>query len=79
MKAFCWHDGVIHFRRSVPKGAFEIVSAPAKKLRKAVAGTARLAYDNKTWLVPGGPEALDVLAIRLALTRYQDFIARRLS
>lgn len=57
MIAYAWATGRIDFGRRMPVGALIIAKAPAKPLRKAVTGYARLAYDGKTWLVPGVPEA----------------------
>lgn len=57
--AYCWRSGVVRFGRHVPEGALEILRAPkgSRTLKKAVRPWCRLAYDNKTLLVPGVPEA----------------------
>ncbi|MGA7438608.1 MAG: host nuclease inhibitor protein [Luteibacter sp.] len=57
MIAYCYATGVICFGTKVPKGALAIASGPELPLRDHIAATARLAYDNKTLLVPGVPEA----------------------
>lgn len=59
MKAYCWRNGVIGFAAAgaVPDGAIAFAEGPARRLRKVVSGTARLAYDGETLLVPGVPEA----------------------
>lgn len=57
MIAFAYANGVIGFGRKVPAEALPITSAPAARLRKTVGGLARRAYDGKTLLVPGLPEA----------------------
>lgn len=59
--AYCWTNGVIGFttlrRPLVPKGALPIISGPPRRTRDLVTATARHAYDGKTLLVPGIPEA----------------------
>jgi hypothetical protein len=57
MIALAQANGVISFGRKVERNTLPITSGPAKKLREAVAGLARRAYDGKTLLVPGLPEA----------------------
>lgn len=74
MKAFCWQTGKIEFGRSVPDGALEIANAPAKKIRKVICATARHAYDGKTLLVPGVPEAADEDIAIDALIAYCNWI-----
>lgn len=51
--AYCYASGQIRVGKKVPKGALPITSGPEKPLRKLIHATATLAYDNKTWLVPG--------------------------
>lgn len=55
--AYCWASGQIEFGTSTPAGAIAIASGKDHVVRKEIAGTARLAYDNETLLVPGIPEA----------------------
>lgn len=57
--AYCYADGVILFGRTVPAGALPIADGIESDLHRAIQGSARLAYDNETWLVPGVPEAGD--------------------
>lgn len=57
MKAFAWSNGRIEFGQRVPKGALQIASGKAKKVRNVISATARHAYDGVTLLVPGVPEA----------------------
>lgn len=59
LKAFCWRSGLLQLAREVPEGALELAEAPDQIMTDAVHGTARLAYDGATWLVPGVPEAKD--------------------
>lgn len=59
--AYCWADGVIDFTRTnqkrTPPHALPIVAGPARAVREAVGARARIAYDGRTLLVPGIPEA----------------------
>jgi hypothetical protein len=55
--AYCWASGVLQFGRTLPDGAIEIARGPARPLRKWMDPLARRAYDGKTLLVPGVPEA----------------------
>lgn len=77
MKAYCGADGSIHFGRTVPEGMCCIAEAPAKKLRAVISATARLAYDNKTLLVPGVPEAASQQRGMTALIAYCKWIRPR--
>jgi hypothetical protein len=69
MIAYAWANGRIDFGRSLPDGALLICNGKAASLRKAIEGSARLAYDGKTLLVPGvsesggGNAAVDALII----------------
>lgn len=71
MRALAYSSGVICFARSNKPNALPITSGPAKKLRDAVSGLARRAYDGKTLLVPGLPEAKNWDERCAALTRFQ--------
>ena len=77
MHAFCWASGQIEFGRSVPKGAIAIASGPAAAVRKLVIPTSRMAYDGKTLLVPGVPEAADQDEAADALMHHLNWIRRR--
>lgn len=57
MRAYCWASGQIELGRRVPDGAIQIMAGPPKKLRDFVEVRSRHAYDGKTLLVPGIPEA----------------------
>ncbi len=74
MIAYCWAGGVIGFGRKVPAGALEIARGPAKPLRKWIDVMARHAYDGKTLLVPGIPEAPDERAALKALHQFIKWI-----
>jgi hypothetical protein len=58
--AYCFRNGVIKFRAGKePKGALNLARGTGKRFRDVVTANARLAYDGKTWLVPGIPEAME--------------------
>ncbi len=55
--AYCWRNGKIQIGRKTPEKALCVGRGPYRALRRLVDVRARLAYDNKTRLVPGIPEA----------------------
>ena len=63
MKAFCYANGVIRFGQRCGNGSIEIArsagnsKAIIKRFKADIEVTARHAYDGKTLLVPGVPEA----------------------
>ncbi|MGE4297556.1 MAG: hypothetical protein AB7E47_05955 [Desulfovibrionaceae bacterium] len=59
MIAYCWRNGVIEFDYVCPDDALRLAEGPEGALRRAVCPVARWAYDNRTPLVPGVPEAKD--------------------
>lgn len=77
MRAYCWRSGRIEFGTRVPDGAIQIAFGNAHSLRNLIGGTSRLAYDGKTLLVPGVPEAQDGKAAGDALARYLEWIGKR--
>lgn len=57
LTAFCWSSGIIEFGTSVPEGALPIITGPADLVTSTIEATSRHAHDEKTFLVPGVPEA----------------------
>lgn len=55
--AYCWATGVIHFGTKVPEGAIAIARGERQAVVDFIEVVARHAYDGKTLLVPGVPEA----------------------
>jgi hypothetical protein len=55
--AYCWRNGMIEIGAYLPDLALPLMAGERKFVRSTIRGAARLAYDNKTWLVPGVPEA----------------------
>lgn len=72
MRAYCFRCGTIEFGRKIPDGALPLIQGPKKAIESRVLARARHAYDGKTLLVPGIPEAIDDDA---ALSSYQSFVA----
>ncbi len=79
LRAFCFRSGLLQVAECVPEGALELALAPATVLVAAIEATARLAYDNATWLVPGVPEAPDEKKACDAVFDYQTMLNQRLS
>lgn len=59
--AYCYASGLISFGPILPPGTFKLLVstdfASCKEMHEFLEPKARLAYDNKTLLVPGIPEA----------------------
>jgi len=55
--AYCYASGVIEVGPSKPDGAIVFARGATPALRRLIEATARHAYDGKTYLVPGVPEA----------------------
>ncbi|KAF0810415.1 hypothetical protein A167_00695 [Alcanivorax sp. S71-1-4] len=75
--AYCWRSGRIEIGDRVPEGANHIASGQEDMVRQQIQGTARLAYDNKTFLVPGVPEASTEDEAITALCRYVQWLGQR--
>lgn len=89
MKCFCWASGLIQFGRTVPDGAIEIASGPAKTLRNFIEPAARHGYRTRLvkgrptkipgsdyLLVPGVPEAPNDNAKSSALRAFCNWIGK---
>jgi hypothetical protein len=70
MKALAYANGVIVFSRTHNRETLPIAEASAARLRKVVSSLARRAYDGKTLLVPGLPEAANWNQRSEALIRF---------
>ncbi len=57
LNAFCYRSGQLKFAKKVPEGVIIIAENITRTQRDKLAIRARMAYDNKTLLVPGIPEA----------------------
>jgi len=74
--AYCWASGLIEFGRKVPEGAIQISKGTGRKWKERIQVRARLAYDGKSYLVPGIPEGEDNKAKVEALARFAQFVNR---
>lgn len=80
MKAYCWRGGRIELVKNnvhLPS-AFIITRGPAKRLRELICALSRHAYDGKTLLVPGLPEAKDENSAVRAVLSFRKEIESRL-
>lgn len=77
---YCMRDGIIKsvVPGEVPQGALRLIGGDAQDLWEIVQGTARLAYDNETYLVPGVPEATDSERALDAVVKYQGILEQRI-
>jgi hypothetical protein len=53
---FCFSSGEMFIGQTVPDGAISFAKGPPKAL-ETIQTLGRLAYNGKTWFVPGIPEA----------------------
>ena len=75
--AYCDRAGVIGFAigKPAPEGTLSFFSARTEKAcRRKVEATARHAYDRKTLLVPGVPEAVDEAHALEAVQLHRDWL-----
>ena len=77
MRAYCWASGQIEFGPRIPEGTLPIARGPAKKLRPFIEAVSRHAYDGKTLLVPGVPEAPNQTKALDALHAFLDWLEDR--
>jgi hypothetical protein len=76
--AYAWATGLIEFGPEEPEGALEFARGPADRLRAAVEPIARHAYEGKSLLVPGVPEAADKMEAVDKLLLFQRRVWARL-
>lgn len=74
MRAFCYASGRIEFGDHTPEGALPIALGLSSQLRNFISARAKHAYDGKTLLVPGVPEAPHQFGAMRALERWLDLI-----
>jgi hypothetical protein len=72
--AYCNAKGVIGFGRVMPAGMLPIISGRAKWLRETMSAMSRHAYDGKTLLVPGIPEANNQAEGVKALIKFRKWV-----
>lgn len=74
--AYCWRGGVIEFGPRIPDGALPVDRGTEHSVRRRVEPLARHAYDGKTLLVPGIPEAGDDDTALAAYERFKRILDR---
>ncbi|MBB4018207.1 hypothetical protein GGR16_003241 [Chelatococcus caeni] len=75
--AYAWRTGVIEFGPRIPEGALPVDRGGEQSVRRRVSIAARHAYDGKTLLVPGIPEATTDVQAYEAWKSFKEQIARR--
>lgn len=71
----CDAGGILYIGKKNPRGALPVAYVSEDDIGQLHAHC-RLAYDNKTYLVPGIPEAADQIAGIDALERFRDRISK---
>lgn len=71
--AYAYRSGKIGFGTKIPKKALKIGEGD-RKFTAQVRVRARLAYDNKTYLVPGIPESESEGEAVNALIKFREFV-----
>lgn len=74
-----WRSGELEVTDECPAGAIAIGYGPRRQLSNAILAIARHAYDGKTLLVPGIPEAATDDDALTALQRFQERVATHLN
>lgn len=76
---FVYRSGEIRFHRAkitgYDNGAMFLCDVPNRAARLRIEVRARLAYDNKTLLCPGIPEAENELEAYEAFSRFKEFVS----
>ncbi|WP_320202445.1 host nuclease inhibitor protein [Agrobacterium rosae] len=75
----CYRSGEAFVSRRVPKGSMKIVTGHGRRLRRILSVCARQAYDGKTLLVPGLPEAEGDLQAIEAVKGFEQMLRERLA
>jgi hypothetical protein len=81
-RAWCWRTGAIGFgpaKHPAPKGAIDLACGSPRRLRDIVSVNARHAYEGRTLLVPGVPEAPDDVEALAAAKRFAALVQLRLA
>lgn len=74
---FVWRSGEMGVGARERRGTIPIAIGPREALRKLIAVRGRLAYDNKTWLLPGIPEANSEAEALAAVDRFIHWCDKR--
>ena len=74
--AYCFRSGQIRVGVRCPDGALPLAYGPERRLRRAVDVRSRHAYDGRTKLVPGVPEAADEDAAMEAARQFSAWLVK---
>jgi hypothetical protein len=77
IRAYVWRNGVIEFGPKLPDHVLPICKGPARVVRPLVRVLSRQAYDGKTMLMPGIPEAKNDWQAANALLAFRNAIKQR--
>lgn len=75
----CYRSGETFVSRRVPKGTMKVVTGHGRRLKRILSVCARHAYDGKTLLVPGLPEAGNDLQAIAAVKGFEQMLRERLA
>ena len=75
----CCRSGETFVSRRVPKGTMKVVTGHGRRLKRILCACARHAYDGKTLLVPGLPEANNDLQAINAVKAFEQMLRERLA
>ncbi|WP_311272361.1 MULTISPECIES: host nuclease inhibitor protein [unclassified Rhizobium] len=75
----CYRSGEAFVSRRIPKGSMKIVTGHGRRLLRILSVCARHAYDGKTLLVPGLPEADSDLQAIEAVKGFEVMLRKRLA
>lgn len=72
--AYCWRGGQIEIGARIPDGALPPIRGRRRDVERTICARSRHAYDGKTLLVPGVPEAIDDDAALSAWRQFREWI-----
>lgn len=77
-KMSCSLQGRLTVGPRQPAGNYLVTIGPGGLLMGAIQSLARLAYDNRTWLVPGMPEAASHAEAMAALQQFRERVTKHI-
>lgn len=75
----CRRSGEVFIKHHAPKGTLKITTGDGRRIRWILIAIARHAYDGKTLLVPGVPEAKTDLDAMYAVKAFQQTLQTKLA
>lgn len=74
----CRRSGEVFISRYAPKDTLKIMKGDGRRIRWVLIACARHAYDGRTLLVPGVPEAATDLEAMKAVKAFEQFLLKSL-